>query len=240
MIIYRNTIELNGQSSTEIKGLLIQSLPPITKPMIRTTVEEIDGRDGDIVTELGYAAYDKQITIGLYGDFDIDDVIEYFNSQGVVTFSNEPDKYYYYQIINQIDFERLIRFRTATVTFHVQPFKFSTTEVEKSFDPVETSAITIRNNGNYYSRPTITLSGEGTVNLSLNGQQIFVIYFDENLDHLTIDTTAMEAYIDTTDNLANRYVDGNYDNFRLNVGANTISWSGTLNQIAINNYSRWI
>lgn len=120
-----NYISLNGKKSLLIKGLLISELPPITKPLVRTKTEEIDGRDGDIVTKLGYAAYDKKMTIGLFGDYNIDDIIEYFDSEGIVIFSNEPDKYYRYQILQQIDFERLIRFRTATVVFHVQPFKFS-------------------------------------------------------------------------------------------------------------------
>ena len=124
----RNTITLNGQSSEGISGLLIQSLPPISKPAMRTEIEEIDGRDGDIVTKLGFSAYDKEISIGLYGNYDINQIISFFNSEGTVVFSNEPDKYYNYKIINQIDFEKLIRFKTATVTMHVQPFKYSTTE----------------------------------------------------------------------------------------------------------------
>ena len=43
-----NYVILNGVKSTTIKGLLIQSLPPISKPLMRTSIEEIDGRDGDI------------------------------------------------------------------------------------------------------------------------------------------------------------------------------------------------
>ena len=124
---------LNGVKSTTLKGFMIQSLPPISKPLMRTSVEEIDGRDGDIVTKLGYSAYDKQMTIGLFGDYDIDEIIQYFDSEGEVIFSNEPDKFYRYQIIQQIDFERLIRFKTATVTFHVQPFKFSAVDDSNSF-----------------------------------------------------------------------------------------------------------
>lgn len=132
-----NEIILNGKSSNELQGLIIQSLPPISKSQIRTQIEEIDGRDGDIVTKLGYSSYDKSFDIGLSYNFDIDDIIAFFNSEGTVIFSNEPDKYYNYQILNNIDFERLIRFRTATVTMHVQPFKYSSVETMKTFMVVD-------------------------------------------------------------------------------------------------------
>lgn len=236
----RNYIILNNRSSEEIPGLLIQELPPISKPLLRNQIEEIDGRDGDIVMPLGYAAYDKEVSIGLYGKFDVDDVIEYFNSEGKVVFSNEPDKYYKYQILNQIDFERLVRFRTATVTFHVQPFKFANNEKSKTYTSFDNNSITVRNNGNYYSRPKITVFGTGTINLSLNGKQLFVINLDSQAAQITIDAEQLEAYDEGTNVLMNRRVDGDYDNLRLKVGTNTISWSGSVTKIVINNYSRWI
>ena len=124
----RPYIILNDVSSLTIQGLIISSLPAITKPQIRTQIEQIDGRDGDIVTQLGYAAYDKAVEIGLSYGYDIDDVIQFFNSSGKVVFSNEPEKYYNYAIYEQIDFEKLIRFKTATVKMHVQPFKYSYVE----------------------------------------------------------------------------------------------------------------
>lgn len=127
-------IELNGEKSTNVKGLIIQSLPPITKPKMRYSSEDIDGRDGDIITKLGYAAYDKEVSVGLHGDFDIDDAISFFDSEGEVVFGNEPDKYYRYSILEKIDFERLLRFRTAKVKMHVQPFKHDA--VDRTFDIV--------------------------------------------------------------------------------------------------------
>lgn len=363
-----NYIILNGNISTNINGLLISELPPITKPLMRTEVEEIDGRDGDIVTKLGYSAYNKEIKIGLYGDYDIDEVIQYFDSQGTVTFSNEPDKYYNYEILDQIDFERLIRFRTATVNMHVQPFKYSVEDNEKSFDinnsllnfinytnitngltlsisnsvitvsgtpnvyttdfyvpltgvtldegdytlsatasgtnvttsqirvigstPTDidsfggsslelqngtavtledtltaektfnylwlsvstnsaidytlnvsltndepTNSITITNAGNIYSKPVITINGSGDIELSLNNLALFNIDM-ENITTITIDTNLMEAYNSTQ--LLNRYVTGDYDNFQLKIGSNTLSWTGTITSIEIKNYSRWI
>ena len=146
----RNYMILNNQNSNTINGLIIQELAPISKPLQRTQVETIDGRDGDIVTPLGYAAYDKKITIGLYGDFDINEVIAYFATQGTAIFSNEPNKYYNYQILDQIDYERLVRFRVATVTMHVQPFKYSATEGTLTIDASD------------------TVSGEGS-DIALNG-----------------------------------------------------------------------
>ena len=130
-----NYIELNGKSSLDVQGLLIQSLPPITKPKIRTETTEIDGRDGDIVTRLGYSAYDRDVSIGLSWNYDIDEVIQYFvdNDKGTVLFSNEEDKLYKYEILDQIDFEKLIRFKTATVKFHMQPFKYSSIETVKTW-----------------------------------------------------------------------------------------------------------
>lgn len=352
---------LNGVKSSSIKGLLIQSLPAISKPLIRTQIEEIDGRDGDIVTKLGYSAYEKEMSIGLFGDYNIDDIIQFFDSEGEVTFSNEPDKYYNYQIIEQIDFDRLLRFRTAVVKFHCQPFKYATVDRKFtlsnqffSFDyftkttngitltaengvitisgtgtaatefylPIKKmeleagdytltaeadgtgkSACSIRlindvpsdaqsfvgryfnlasdvsqdvtltgakeynylwfyimpgavsfdlevelfrtdlkqiqviNRGNIISKPKVTLHGIGTINLSLNGTQILVIELG-NAGYITIDSAQMNAYQGQT--FLNRYVTGDYEKLALKIGTNTISWTGTVTEIEVEDFSRWI
>ena len=236
----RNYIILNGVNSNTLTGLLISKLPPITKPKQRTQIEEIDGRDGDIVTTLGYGAYDKTIDIGLYGEYDLEDIMTYFNSKGTVTFSNEEDKYYNYQIVDQIDFDRLIRFRTAKVKMHVQPFKYSSVEGIRTFNITNQQQITINNSGNYTAKPLISITGSGTINLSVNGYEVLVIELGETATTITIDTANMEAYNQNTSQLMNRSVTGDYDNLYLNAGNNTISWTGTITQIQIQNYSRWL
>lgn len=233
----RNYVILNGKDSRYIGGLLVQELPPISKPKIRTDVEEIDGRDGDIVTPLGYSAYDKELKIGLYGNYRIDDIISYFDSSGKVTFSNEIDKFYRYQIVEQIDFERLVRFRTATVKFHVQPFKYSSVETEKDFATVGKTPVIIRNSGNCQSRPIITVAGSGTILLKINGKTVLNIVMAGD-NSLTIDSEKMEAYNGNV--LKNRQVAGDYDNCVLNVGANEISWDGNVTRLIFKNYTRWI
>ena len=232
----RNYIILNGISSNTISGLLISTLPSISKPKIRTQTEEIDGRDGDIVTKLGYSAYDKEIEIGLYGNYDTDEVIEYFNSEGTIVFSNEADKYYNYQILEQIDFKKLIRFKTAKVRLHVQPFKYPLQE-----QPITISGeTTVTNEGNIYARPTLNISGSGNVEVILNGQEIFAIDLGEDATNITIDTNQMEAYNPDTTALMNRQVTGDYNLFKIETGNNTVSITGNVTSATISNYTRWL
>ncbi len=238
-----NYVILNGNKSTAVQGLLIQELPPVSKPQMRSSIETIDGRDGDLITRLGYAAYDKILTIGLKKDADINDVISYFvnNNEGAVTFSNEPDLYYRYSILEAIDFERLIRFRQARVTMHTQPFKFSLNEGNTEFLLPADKNLLVINSGNIYSKPIISIKGFGDVNVSLNGTQIFTIQFSTTAaETITIDTEAMEAYDDRK--LRNRDVTGDYNKFHLQIGRNAIKFGGTgvVSEVLIEKYSRWI
>ena len=233
---------INGVSSKNIDGLLIQSLPPITKPKIRTSIEEIDGRDGDIVTTLGYAAYDKPVSIGLKGDYNVDDVIKYFNGSGKVIFSNEIDKYYNFAIYDTIDFNRLIRFKTATLNMHVQPFKYSVDEPPINWTNTTSTTIAtipVRNTGNIYSKPILTITGSGTVNVYIDNTQILELALSAAGETIIIDVEGMNA-TDTDGNYLNRQVTGDYDNLIFKVGSNSLRVTGTLTSITIDNYSRWI
>lgn len=233
-------IILNNKDSRSIKGLLISSLPPISKPPIRTRIETVDGRDGDIVTTLGYEAYDKPVKIGLTYNYDIDEIIEYFNSSGEVIFSNEPDKYYRYAIYEQIDFEKLIRFKTAEVVLHVQPFKFSTIEKPQTFTVSSSPAsLNVYNAGNIYAKPIITITATGDVALSLNGSEILNIEFGETAQTIIINCAELNAY-DEQNILLNRLVTGNYDKIRLNKGSNEIGLTGNVSSLTIDKFSRWI
>lgn len=234
-----SAIELNGVSSSTVAGLLIQSLPPISKPRIRTLVEEIDGRDGDTVTVLGYAAYDKTVKIGLKGSFDINDVIAFFASSGTVIFSNEDDKFYRYAIYDLIDFERLIRFREGNVKFHVQPFKYAVSEMTPSVITITSQTeIDIDNDGNEESKPIIGITGAGSVVLSLNGNQALTLALDPDGETIMIDTESLEAT--TGGLLANRKVTGGYENLWCAIGTNVLSWTGTVTEISVQYSSRWI
>ena len=139
-----NSIEFKGVSSTTIDGLLICEMPPISKPPMRVRETMVDGRHGSICEDLGYSSYDKSVSIGLHGAFDIDKVIKFFSGEGDIVFGNEPNKVYHGKVIGRIDYNRLLRFRKANVTFRVQPFKHKYREA-------------------YVEAPTATASGTNIV-----------------------------------------------------------------------------
>lgn len=232
----KNYVIINGVNSNTITGLAINELPPISKPLMRTLIEEIDGRDGDLVTKLGYGAYDKVMTIGLYHTYDIDKVIAFFNGSGTIIFSNEPTKVYNFEILDQIDYEKLINFKTATITLHCQPFKYPVGETPITLS-VGDNIIT--NLGNIYSKPLLVISGSGTITVSLDGNQILNIDMT-GLTTIAIDTVLMEAYDPNTGVLLNRNVTGDYSKLKLEKGTNTLNLGGTITSATITHVSRWL
>lgn len=157
----RNYVIINGVNSLTIPGLAIKDLPPISKPLMRNQKETVDGRNGDLITKLGYSAYDKTMTIGLYGNYDINQIIAFFNQEGTIVFSDEDDKYYNFKILEQIDFAKLVKFRTANVRIHCQPFKYPIVE-----EPIVIELEAVEDEG---TSVTLNNTAEGSLKIDLEG-----------------------------------------------------------------------
>ena len=230
-----NYIKWKEQDSRYIKGLVICELPPISKPQMRVAETQIDGVDGSVIEELGYASYDKPLLIGLTQYANTDEIIRLFSGQGEVVFSNEPDKFYKAHIINQIDYARLVRFKTATVIFRVQPYKYKLDELPVT---ISTSAnvYNVENWGTETSKPLIHLEGSGTVECRVNGDTIFSYTFPSNETEVYIDSELQDAYLGSV--LKNRNMSGEFPIFE--IGENTITWDGCINEIEVSSKSRWL
>lgn len=236
-VYQRPWVLINDKPSYGVTGLIVTSLPPITKPKMRYSSEEIDGRDGDIITTLGYQAYDKTLSIGLHGDFDIDKVVEFFATSGTITFSNEPDKAYRFQQLENIDFERLVRYRTADIKLHVQPFKTGRLQRPKVFTSTDAQAV-VTNAGNVEAAPKLTIKATGNVGIYIDGSQIISVTNTGEYT-LIIDVAALEA--STPEGaLMNRHITGDYQRLALSPGKHSVKWSGDVKSLTVEDYSRWI
>lgn len=240
---------LNGKKSTMVKGLLIQSLPPITKPLMRTRIEEVDGRDGDIITKLGYSAYNREMSIGLFGDYDLSEVAQYFDSEGEVIFSNELDKKYRYKILDEINFERLGIFKQAIVTFHVQPFKYSSSDDRTNILYANYYEKQIINYGNVIARPRWLIPASSSVNTTVSFSRVgsglgtLNVNVNKNKD-IIIDVETKQAYEVASGTLVNRNISGDTDVLALEAGINKMNVD--IHSVAISSnfilydLSRWI
>lgn len=230
----RDYIIFKNIKSSSLEGLMICELPPITKPEMRTSIIEIDGKDGDIIEELGYASYQKTLQVGLTRNFDINKIIKYFSGSGDLVLSNEPDKVYKATIYSKIDYEKLLRFKTAEIEFHVQPYKYLLNEAPFELNITNETELKVSNVGLEKSKPIITLYGEGEVQLSINGSDIFSINIDD--EYVVINSIEEEAYKENV--LKNRNMLGEFP--ILEIGINIIKWTGNLKRIIIEPKSRWI
>lgn len=230
-----NYIKWKEQDSRYIKGLVICELPPIVKPQMRVLETVVDGVDGSLIEELGYASYDKPLLIGLTQNADVDAIIKFFSGKGEIVFSNEPDKFYKAHIINQVDYARLVRFKTATVTFRVQPYKYKLDEPPVTISTSE-NVYNVGNWGTETSKPLIHLVGSGTVQCRVNGDTTFAYTFPSNETEVYIDSELQDAYLGSV--LKNRNMVGEFP--VLKSGENEISFTGTLTQVEISARSRWL
>jgi len=228
-----NYIIFKGVKSTEIDGLLICELPPISKPEMRVEETIINGKDGSQYEDLGYAPYEKPVLIALRGSFDIDKVMKFFSGDGEVVFSNELDKVYMAKIFAKIDYARLLRYRQATIPFLVQPYKHKRFE---SITELNNSPAEVFNEGLEPSKPIMTLRGSGTVSISINGAYAFEYKFPDGEAEVVIDAEKEDAYLD--DVLKNRNMNGEFP--ILEVGTNKIEWTGDIESISVMPRSRWL
>lgn len=183
--------------SREIEGLVVCELPPITKPAKRVELIDIEGKNGDIIVDNGYSAYDKEIKIGLTRNYDLQAIVQWLDGKGKLILSNEEDYYYEAEVIEQIDFMRLVKFKTANVRFHVQPIKYLNFEpkrviTKEDIDNNVIENLRIRNQGYMDCSPIFTLYGSGECSLYIDNVQCCSVDIDDKF--VVLDGIEQEAY----------------------------------------------
>ncbi len=214
-------------SSENFNNLIVENLPPISSPPQRYDIQEIDGSSKVIINELGYKAYEKPIKLG-FKNHDTYNVESWLKGKGKLILSNELDKYYDAFVLEQIDYKQVLRFKTATVTFLVQPYKHATGEEE-------TESRVLINQGNTECLPLMTIYGSGKVGILVNGVKQCEITID---GYVTLDGEEEEAYKDNLDNRRNRVMIGKFP--VLQPGENTLSFTGNVTNVKTLVRSRWL
>lgn len=254
-----------GKSSKDFK-IIINSLPTISKPPLRVEEIEIDGVDGARYEELGYGCYEKKIKITITED-NIDSLIDWLKGEGDLILSNEPDKYYNAKIIEQIDFERLMKYEPTEIKFRVQPFKYQYQEekviagigsvegIEIKISDVKATQLQVDGRSTQDGEPTpdtpVEIVSLGTYNEEIGKYEIEVKTVGKNKCKLNDSQETSNGLITTiTNNIISIKGTANTTWFNLTfnqsltlkAGTYTVSTNKLLSQIGIDFYdnSGWV
>lgn len=220
----KDYIILNNESSLD-NNIVVVELPSISIPKERIEEVSVLGLDGNLTISDGtYEPTTKKCKVYYEGNT-YDSLVEFLKNNGTVVFSNFPDRFYYYKIISEIPLKEIIanEWYEFEINFKCQPFGYAIDNEPMIITQKDTL---VYNFGTYYSKPKITVYGNGDINLFIGEEQIILRGVDE---YITIDTAKLRTYKDTI--RQNDKKVGNYP--ILKKGENNITWDGNINKIEI-------
>ncbi|MDI9519869.1 MAG: hypothetical protein QM308_01740 [Bacillota bacterium] len=176
-----------------------------------------------------YDAYTKSIDCYLKPGADAEAVFSWLTGRGNLLMGNEPGRRYEARVNSPIELRKFVKtgsYRSFTVVFVVQPFKF----LDPPADPIQMSdsSLIINNPTNANAMPAVFVSGTGAGTITING----VVVSISNLSNgILMNWLAME--ITTWSGLYNRasYVTGGPQ--WLVPGDNTITKSAAITTCTI-------
>lgn len=206
--------------------LIINKLPPIIIPDRNVEKIEVPGRNGFLTEDDGtYQGIIKPVECTIRDLSQIDFICSWLTGSGDVIFSNQPDRLFKATIINKIEFSKVAHtFHKFLIQFDCQPHPLMLDNALIAL----TAPTTLFNPGTAYSEPIIKIYGTGDITLTINSNNI---YLYNVADYVTIDGVLGDVLKDT--GLKNNDASFDWDKFLLQIGENTISWTGTVTKIEI-------
>ena len=180
-----------GVRSDEM-GVHVRALPDIPVAEERGEEVEIPGRDGTLwITDDSMHDIELSIVIDVDKTASVNAVAAWLSGYGELVLSSLADYCYHARITQGFTFQRGLyvygNYR-AEVTFIANPYKYEigNPALDAIFSPAS-----IPGHGTIYSRPIITIYGNGDVNLAVNSCEVLI---EDMVDYITIDCDAMMAY----------------------------------------------
>lgn len=237
-VLYKPFFIFKGINSLDM-GIIVTSMPAVVRPKRRVDTVTIQGRNGVLhVDDNSYENYTKTVECAIMNRKGIDEIAAWLVGTGEAIFSTEPDKIYRVRVDNQIDINQMLNvFQKFQVNFDTYPFKYSVNCYDDTVSLIEEKSL--YNRGTIYSEPKITVYGNGAVVLTIND----VDYGLSNVNgYITIDSEIMEVYKDNVNKNADYTPPEVEDRMFpiLEVGENTIEWTGTVERIEIVPRWRWL
>ena len=183
----------NGVSCLEY-GMRVTQQPTITIPKERLTDVTVPGRPGTLHLPEGASIYeDIELTATCYipESSQVPAIAAWLQGEGKVEFANRAGGFYYARLADIIQFNRIVRGRTALtfeLKFVCKPFWYALPIVTVSFSD---QGYLLHGEGTVFSEPIITVNGSGDITLMVNET---TVYLNDLEDSITLDCAAGIAY----------------------------------------------
>lgn len=179
---------------SDAMGVHVRVLPDIPVAEERGEEVEIPGRDGVLwVSDDSLKEVELTAVIDVESAASLNSIAAWLSGYGELVLSSLSSYCYHARISSGFTFEQGVyaygRHR-AEVTFIANPYKF---EIGNPALPDMHAPTEVAGQGTVYSRPIITIYGNGDVNLAVNDCELLI---EDMVDYITIDCDAMMAYKD--------------------------------------------
>lgn len=216
--------------SSEDMGVIVEEEDQfLSKAAQRYEKIEIEGKNGAIFNEKGYATVEKNISIQIVDANKLDKIFDWLNGVGELEFNGRVTRARFY---NQIDPSRLVTIKTADVTFIREPFW------TKKRDEYITVKNFIYNEGNIYSEPLILLERDVSqkVDITVNDVRFIYDFKDEN----NVEIDCEEQLVTCNKENRNRQIEIGYKFPKLMQGLNKITINSGNATIKVKRKDRWL
>lgn len=227
-----------GVKSTDL-GVRVMEFPPLMLPEERVDFKPALGRSGNLTILDGEGVYEDillQISTFIENLTQLNSIATWLRGSGVLVLGNMPDRYYKARLVNQIDIRRIVRgeqHRAFSMIFRCQPYRYHYPEVAEA---TYAKGSSITNPGNEKSQPLYTVTGTGTIALTIGDKTIDITGLSGSV---AIDVELGVAYQPGSAPLVPLTSIVGRDDwpFTIKPGINAISWTGTISQLKIK--PRW-
>lgn len=223
---YKNRYFIFNDINSFSKGVILKSHPIITSPALRGEAVIIEGRSGSLhYNQKVYDTFIRTIECILIDpNTDIREISKWLKGEGKLIFSNELDKFYKVNIINQIDFTNIAdKIHVFPLIVEFQPFAYSVEE--KNVTITESKEIIIpKSTATIYPKIKVYGNGNGTITFNNKSQVLYDI-----TEYIELDSELEIAYKKYENKNSSVY--GEY--LTLEPGKNEISLLGNIDKIEI-------
>ena len=223
MFVFKN------KSSVDMGVIIEEEEHFLTRASQRYLKKEIEGKNGAIFEEQGYAVVERPMKVQILNTNKLDEILAWLDGVGMLEYNNRITKARFYNEVSPI---RTANIKIADITFIRDPFW------NKKNDEYVVVENTVENEGTVYSEPIIRIEKNTSNSVDITVNDVRFKYNFNNEAYVEIDCENILVEFNKLNR--NKQIEIGYKYPTLNVGENQIIVHEGDATIKIKRKDRWL